>query len=62
MKANIEVTSRGEGEAIRAGLEDPEMRAYVVALGTMKLLPDERARLRLVKFLIDRFDLKVEQL
>lgn len=45
MKANIEVQNRQEAEAIRIGLEDPELRAQAIILGMMKSLsPHIRAR------------------
>jgi hypothetical protein len=53
MKANIDVGSRSEGAAIRAGLEDPELRALCVVLGVFKTLPNDRARQRVMRWVED---------
>ena len=39
MKANIDVTDRREADAIRMGLEDPEIRALVIVTGVLRALP-----------------------
>jgi hypothetical protein len=49
----IEVKDKAEGEALLRGLNDPEVRAFVVTVGA--LLPfDNRARARMLRFLADQ--------
>jgi len=64
MKANIEVRSRDEASAIKTGLEDPAIRAFVVVMGVLMTLPSDRARKRVLTYVEDRFreedDLRVE--
>jgi hypothetical protein len=56
MKANIEVKDRKEADAIRTGLEDPGVRAFVICVGVLKALPSQRARRRVLEFVIDKLD------
>jgi hypothetical protein len=56
MRANIEVKDRREADAIRTGLEDPTVRAFVVTMGVLKALPSDRARRRVLEFVSDRLD------
>jgi hypothetical protein len=56
VKANIDVSDRKEAEYIRAGLDDPIMRAQVVVLGALKSLSSDRARKRVLNFVMDYFD------
>lgn len=53
MKATIEVKDRKEGENIRAGLEDPAVRAFVVIMGVLKALPTDRSRARVLNYVND---------
>jgi hypothetical protein len=55
MKATIEVADRKEADAIRAGLDDPAVRACVVVMGALATLPI-RARMRVLEFVRDHFD------
>lgn len=56
MKANIEVKDRREADAIKAGLEDPVMRAMVIIIGTLKALPTKRAQARVLQYVSDRLE------
>ena len=56
MKANIDVQDRREADAIKRGLEDPAVRAFVVIIGVMKELPNDRARARVMQYVKDRLD------
>ena len=56
MKANIEVTDRREADAIKRALEDTAVRAFVVVMGTLKMLPTDRARRRVLQYVSDRLD------
>jgi hypothetical protein len=56
MKANIEVKNRKEAEQIRAGLADPQVRAFVVIMGAFSILPSKRARARVMQFVEDALD------
>lgn len=56
MKATIEVKDKAEREAIRAGMADPAVRAFVVVMGALAQLPSDRARSRVMQFVRDHFD------
>ena len=56
MKTTINVKDRKEAEHIRNGLEDPAVRAFVVTMGALLVLPSDRARLRVLNFVRDHFD------
>lgn len=56
MKATIEVTDRKEAEAIRAGLADPAVRAFVAIMGALSGLPSDRAKRRVLQYVADHFD------
>lgn len=53
MKATIDVKDRKEAEAIREGLADPATRALVTIMGALSGLPTERARNRVLQWVID---------
>jgi hypothetical protein len=55
MKATIEVSDRKEADAIRAGLDDPAVRACVIVMGALSALPI-RARVRVLEFVRDHFE------
>jgi hypothetical protein len=50
MRTTIEVTNRDEGDQLRAGLDDPTVRAFVRVMGLLSALPSERARWRVMRF------------
>ena len=54
MKTTIEVSSRSEGERIRAGLRDPTARAFVIVIGALNDLASDRARARVLRFVEDQ--------
>jgi hypothetical protein len=56
VKASIEVKDRKEADAIRTALDDPVVRAQVVIVGTLKALPSDRARARVLAFVQDSLD------
>jgi hypothetical protein len=56
MKAAIDVSDRKEAEAIRAGLNDPAVRAFVVVMGALSALPSDRTRQRVLDFVRDHFE------
>jgi hypothetical protein len=58
MKATIEVSDRKEADAIRAGLSDPSVRAFVAVMGVLSTLPSERARHRVMEFVRGHFEEK----
>jgi O-methyltransferase involved in polyketide biosynthesis len=53
MNVSIPVKDKKEGEVIRRGLEDPEVRAMVVISGVMADLPQD-AQARVLRFVQDR--------
>lgn len=61
MKANIEVKSREEGNALKAGLNDPVLRAMVTTVGVLMSLPTDRARRRVLEYVADRLDEEAAQ-
>jgi hypothetical protein len=56
MKVAVEVKDRAEGGALKAGLEDPTVKAFVLVMGTLRALPSDRARKRVLEFVTDRLD------
>jgi hypothetical protein len=56
MKANIDVKDRREADAIKLALEDSAVRAFVVVMGTLKGLPTDRARKRVLQYVHDRLE------
>jgi hypothetical protein len=56
MKMTLEVKDRKEADAIRTGMEDPAVRAFVLVMGALKALPSDRARERVLRFVTDTLD------
>jgi hypothetical protein len=56
VKAQILVKDRKERAAIERAMADPEVRAFVVVVGVLELLPSDRARARVVRFVADALD------
>jgi len=56
MTIKIDVDDAKEGELIREGLADPEVRAFVKIVAALKRLPSDRARQRVFQFAWDHFD------
>jgi hypothetical protein len=56
MKTSITVSDRKEGDAIRTGLEDPAVRAFIVIMGALLTLPSDRARRRVLVYVKDRIE------
>lgn len=56
MKTQIDVINRKEGEQIRQGLADPQVRAFVKVVAALNTLPSDRARARVLRFVTDSFD------
>ena len=61
MKATIEVRDRREADHIKAGLEDPVMRAFVIIMGVLNQLPSKRAKVRVLEYVRDKFEEEQEQ-
>lgn len=55
MKTTVEVSDRREAEALRTGLEDPAVRAFVIIIGVLKPLTP-RARARVMQYVTDKLD------
>jgi hypothetical protein len=55
MKASIDVKDRKEADAIRRGLEDPVVRAFVVTMCVLSTLPTDRSRERVLRFVADHY-------
>ena len=55
MKASIEVESRREAELIRIGLDNPEVRAFVIIAGALTPL-SKRTQQRVLAFVKDHFE------
>jgi len=56
MKTPIDVKDRKEGELLRRGLEDPDVRAFVKVMGSLFGLASDRARKRVLEFVVDHLD------
>lgn len=61
MKANIDVKDRREADAIRSGLEDPTVRAFVIIMGVLSELPTVRAKKRVLQYVSDRFEEEAQE-
>jgi hypothetical protein len=55
-KTWIVVANRKEGDQIRAGLADPQVRAFVKVIGTLSALASDRARERVLRFVANSLD------
>lgn len=55
MKATVEVKDRNEADAIRTGLEDPAVRAFVVIMGALRPLTS-RAQARVMRYVTDKLE------
>jgi hypothetical protein len=53
MKVSIEVTSRVEGDALKLAMEDPVTRTITTMTGQLIALPDDRARRRVLRWMLD---------
>ena len=53
MKRSVSVASHHEGDAIVRALDDPATRAFVVVVGILQTLPNDRARLRVLHHVAD---------
>jgi hypothetical protein len=56
MKISIEVKDRREAEAMRRGLDDPAVRAFVLVMGVLQALPTKRAQRRVLQYVADRIE------
>jgi hypothetical protein len=56
VKITIDVADRKEADAIRRGLADPQVRALVCVTGILAALPSDRARLRVLRVIDDKFN------
>jgi hypothetical protein len=56
MKTLVNVANQKEAELLRRGLSDPTVRAFVKVMGALVDLPSNRARERVLRFVIDKFD------
>lgn len=50
------VVDQDEADQIRAGLADPEVRAFVRLVGILNALPSNRSRRRVLSFVADGID------
>jgi hypothetical protein len=55
VRVGIEVKDRKEGDAIRRGLGDPAVRAFVITMGVLSTLPSDRSRERVLRFVADHY-------
>jgi hypothetical protein len=56
MKMTLEVKDRKEADAIRTGMEDPSVKAFVMVMGALASLPSDRMRARVLTFVSDTLD------
>lgn len=54
MRTPIEVTNRREAAALRRALADPTVRAFVLIMGELLALPTDRARRRVLTYVMDK--------
>lgn len=56
MQISIDVDNQEEATLIQAGLQLPEVRAFVKVCGALSALPSDRSRRRVVAYVMDRMD------
>jgi len=56
MRTTIEVKNKREGDTIRRALELPDVRVFVILMGELAALPDDRSRIRVLRYVLDKFD------
>ena len=56
MMTPIEVKNRAEGRQIRRALTDPQVRAFVLVMGSLTALATDRARERVLRFVVDKLN------
>jgi len=54
MRTSLKVNTRAEGVQIRLALADPQVRAFVLVMGTLFDLPTDRSRERILRFVDDK--------
>lgn len=53
MKVAIEVKDRGQGEALKAAMNDPVAKATALVIGHLLQIPNQRKRLLTLKYVSD---------
>lgn len=53
MKTYVDVSNRKEAVLLRRGLEQEDVRALVLVMGALAVLPTDRARVRALRFVSD---------
>lgn len=56
MKVTIQVDSKLEGEQLRRGLDDPQIRAFVRVVAILGQLASDRARARVLRHIADALE------
>lgn len=56
MKVTVDVKDKQEKSAVIAAMSDPVTRAFVLIMGTLMQLPNDRARKRVLSFVADHED------
>jgi hypothetical protein len=56
MNIRVPVKDKAEAHAIEHALDDPTTRAFVIIMGTLQQLPDDRARARVLAWAFDWAD------
>jgi len=54
MKTPVEVLNRREAAALQRAMADPTVRALVLIMGELLALPTDRARRRVLTYVIDK--------
>lgn len=54
MRTPIEVTNRREAAALHRAMADPTVRAFVLIMGELLALPTDRARRRVLTYVMDK--------
>jgi len=60
MKATIAVSDRKEAEQIRAGLADPNVRAFVKVMGVLHGLPSRRSQQLVLSFVSQTYARQID--
>jgi len=60
MKATITVSDRKEADQIRAGLADPNVRAFVKVMGILRGLPSHRSQQLVLSFVSQTYARQID--
>jgi hypothetical protein len=55
-RIRVNVDNRDQAAALEAGLQRPDVRAFAITVGLLETLGTDRARARVMQYVLDYFD------